>query len=300
MLPPNKPERRLAEVNHDFLKTLWKWKTLNFWTIKRISLHDRKSWSAYYVIRKLLRDGLLAEENIPKLGAVPLRLTKKSFERIAYDLGHLREKRFLPQSVPHDYLASCFQMGNFLLKDNENVHFFTEQQIHCTEDSLLPSWVPRNREHIPDGLTKIEYENGPKHFGIEVELHIKPVIRYGKIGFYYDHANPKFDGVFWLVESLSLMEEILRLLKAADLRRLNIHHFVLLADFKRFGWNAIVRNGFFARKSIREAYGFSDVLGSNEIAISDSLVSAQDFFFNSTKSPWIPMASKVLPDRHKS
>lgn len=186
------------------------------------------------------------------LGFDILQLTKKSFSLIQHDLGELKEKRFNPQSVAHDYWATVFQIGSCLNFSMQTVTHVTEQEIQSLDQDLLPSWVPRSRDHIPDGLFEVNEGTEARRFAIEVDLNLKSLLKYDKAAYYFDGIDSEIDVVFWICGSLSIAESIYDRLQKARLRRLDIHHFLVTDDFKFHGWNAEARTGQFSGESIQE------------------------------------------------
>ena len=183
-----------------------------------------------------------------------LQLTKKGFDYLKYDLGELLEMRYAAQSVAHDYWATAFQLGEFINGTTEEVELLTEQEILCTDDSLLPRWRPKSREHIPDGLTCIRHGETESVIAIEVELNLKPLLRYDKIGHFFDAALSKVDVVFWLCANRKLAQKISDRLYHAKLRNFDIHNFITTSDFRAHGWAAPVLAGSQRGSSIKEVY----------------------------------------------
>ncbi len=89
----------------------------------------------------------------------------------------------------------------------------TEQELQCTDDSLLPPWVPKSRSHIPDGLTQIKSGKDSAVIAFEVELNLKPMLRYDKAGYYFDAGLSKFDVVVWACANDWIAKEIATELK---------------------------------------------------------------------------------------
>ena len=215
----------------------------------------------------------------------PLQLGKKGFEFLKTVLGELRENRYAAQSVTHDYWAMAFQVGEFLHVESSNVDFFTEQEIQCKDDSLFPDWVFRSREHIPDGMTLIKNGKERSVIAIEVDLTIKPLLRYDKAMYYFDAYDSKTDIVFWLVDGVNVMNGIYDRLVAGKIRKFDIHHFVLLSDFKKLGWNAIARTGQFTQKSVHDIYVAKGWQTPPTGLSNEWQTQFQELFISSRKSP---------------
>lgn len=201
-----------------------------------------------------MREGYIADRGVNGTGVTVVQLTKKGFDQIKHDLGELKELRFNPQSVTHDYWATAFQIGPFVHDKNGSINFVTEQEIQTSHESLLPPWIPKSREHIPDGFTFIKDASNGKKFAIEVDINLKPGLRYDKAAYYFDVEESQIDVVFWLCGSFSIAESIFERLLKAKLQRLKIHHFFLTDDYLNHGWNAVARSGHFKDKTLREIY----------------------------------------------
>jgi hypothetical protein len=240
----------------------------------------------YNKLRRLIIEGCIVEKKLDDLSFDVIHLTKKGFDLIKYDLGELKEQRFNPQSVTHDYWASVFQLGYFVGRSNITVTQVTEQEIQSKDPGILPPWVPITRDHVPDGLFEVGSGESSQRFGIEVELNLKPPIRYDKAAYYFDLIESKIDVVFWLCGNLSIMKWIFQRQQKAKLFRPEIHHFLLTDDFKINGWNAKARAGQFRGKTIQEIYLLRSYVG----AMKDLLRSYEDkdseILFPKTKSSW--------------
>ena len=76
---------------------------------KAIAFEKNSYGNFYSKIRRLLREGHIVERGGVGLKTSVIQLAKKGFDYIRYDLGELRENRFVAQSVTHDYWATAFQ-----------------------------------------------------------------------------------------------------------------------------------------------------------------------------------------------
>lgn len=223
--------------------------------LAKIIAFEKNSYGNFYSkVRRLLREGYIVERGGIELKCPVIQLAKKGYEYIQFDLGELREKRFVAQSVTHDYWATVFQIGEFILGLPDNVKFFTEQEIQCTDDTLLPEWVPKSRSHIPDGLTLVTDGENRAVFAIEIDLNLKPLLRYDKAGYYFDAGLSKVDVVLWLCATKWIASEIESRLSGLKLRNPGIHQFLQTADYAKLGWDAAVESGSLKGRTIREIY----------------------------------------------
>jgi hypothetical protein len=228
----------------------------------------------------------LLERDALQWDASAFQLSKKGFEVLRYDMGELRENRFAAQSVAHDFIATAFHLGDFVLGVPENVRFFSEQEIQCTDDSLLPAWVPKFRDHIPDGLTRVKAGQGDSVFGLEVELNLKPMLKYDKAAYYFDSSLSKVDVVFWLCGAVWIAKEISQRLQGLKLRNREIHHFIAMEDFKEKGWQAVARSGAYRGKTVQEIYNARGVQWPGNTSAIAGQSSCHEIFFPKKKSPF--------------
>lgn len=245
-------KRRISPTEIKFLITLWRWKVLSYPLAYRLSFPENTYGNFYNKIRRLIGEGYIIDVVGDGFNFQVLQLTKKGFGLIQYDLGELKELRFNPQSVAHDYWATAVQLGCFLQAPSNIVTHVTEQEIQSFETDLLPSWAPKSRDHIPDGLFQVGIGENAVRIGLEVDLNLKSFLRYDRAAYYFDGIDSKIDVVIWICGNLNIAQSIYSRLQKARLSRLDIHHFFITDDFKILGWNAKARAGQFSKKSIQE------------------------------------------------
>jgi hypothetical protein len=263
---------------------------LSYPLAKEISFKKNTYGKFYWKMLRLLREGYIIDRGCDDPDIDVLQLSKKGFEYVYYDLGELREKRFAPQSVTHDYWATMFQIGEFVYDVPDGVKLYSEQQLQCADDSLLPEWVPKSRSHIPDGFTLIENGSERAVFATEIELNLKPMLRYDKAGYYFDAALSKVDVVFWVCAETWISRSIFDRLAGLKLRNIEIHQFLLTSDFQTLGWDAIVERGTLRGKSLREIYRSKTGLKPIEEGSNTGLTGFSKIFFPRGKSPQISKA----------
>lgn len=194
--------------------------------------------------------------------------------------------RFNPQSVAHDYWATAFQLGSIFPFVHDSITHITEQEIQSLESDLMPDWVPRNRDHIPDGLFQLGKGENALHIALEVDLNLKSFLRYDKAAYYFDGIDSKIDVVIWVCGNINVAKTIFTRLKSAKLRRLNIHHFFITDDFKFHGWNAKARSGQFSEKSIQEIYALKTHGKPVENALKSYGKEDMEILFPTLKTPF--------------
>lgn len=251
---------------------------------KEIAFDEISYGNFYDKVRRLIGERYIIERDGPGLTCVVLQLSKKGFEFLKSELGELRENRFAAQSVTHDYWATVVQLGDFVFGVPKEVKFFTEQQLQCADDSLLPEWVPKSRSHVPDGMTYVERANSKKVVAFEIELNLKPLLRYDKAGYYFDAGFSKFDVVLWVCANKWILNEIKNRLSGLKLRNLDIHQFVLASDVRLNGWDAQIANGTFAGTSIREIFDCNPSVKPQESLRKASGTAMSEIFFPVAKS----------------
>ncbi len=277
--------RRLIKEETDLFKSLWRWKLLTYPLAKKIAFEAICYGHFYSKIRRLLREGYIIERHDTDLKCTVLQLAKKGFEVLRYDLGELRENRFAAQSVAHDYWATAFQIGEFIQAPSSDVRFFTEQEIQCTDDSLLPEWVPKSRTHIPDGLTRLKCGGQKSVVAIEVELNLKPPLRYDKAGYYFDAGLSKIDVVLWLCGHRWIARKIESRLSGLKLRNREIHQFALTSEYRSLGWDCKIVSGNLSGKTLREIYIVKGHKTPLEQSSNNALTLMQKIFFPKGQSP---------------
>ncbi len=249
-----KKSRWLSPQELRLLKFLWRWKLAPHTVLHRLFFPEQSPWRVYKKLRRLLREGYIKEE-LPSL-VVPtalFSLTQKGFDLFKRELENLEQKRFRPQSVPHDYLATSFQLGEFILESKAGVEFFTETELSAHDISQFPDWVPPKKDHIPDGLTMIQGQNKRRIFAIEVEVTLKPIVRYDKMNLYF-HLSKEVDQVFWLCGSQAVAKTIFCKFESSRMPYLDPHSFLLISDFRTLGWQARVMMGAEKGKTVQEIY----------------------------------------------
>lgn len=283
--------RRLMPIDVRIFEFLWRWKLatpiLLYEVLGKNQMTFRNFWKK---LRRLFREGYLHIESGVKYQEIVLyRLSKKGFFQVLKNIDYMAEKRFLPQAIYHDYLATSFQMLGFFENPTEQVSFFTEQEITVNEIGHFPSWVPGRKEHIPDGYTLIQSKVERSLIAIEVEISQKSLARYLKILSFFGGAKSEYDFVFWLVKSKVLAEKILASRTGPDYMDLSKHQFFLLDDFVTFGWNTKCFLGTTKDRSLLEIYQV--LLGKNSgsppghCLVTSGSPKLEEIFFSKLISP---------------
>ncbi len=248
----------LTKLECEIIEFLWRWKVATSLTLRTYILQDKSFWFFYRTLRDLaqreyiemISGGLKVDEKYSVW-----HLTSKAFEYMCREeaYGELEDKNFASTYPRHDMLVTAFHLGNWIYKMPSNIELFTEQELKCKMQSKYPHWVPATKVHRPDGYVKILSGNKNSIVAVEVEPSQKSIERYESVGDFYDHKQ-SIDYVLWLVSSESHLQHIISAFENRRNRRANIHHFVLLDDFKNNGWNAKIICGEKSGLSVLQFY----------------------------------------------
>ena len=276
--------RRLTESETATLEFVWRWKAANTATLLTAVASKRGAWAYYRCLLRLEREGYLTEASAARLPLIAWVLTKKGFDYWASGNESLAQKRYLPQSLAHDYYASAFHLGDFVSGMPRDVTFVTEQEIQCAHETQLPTWLPACRMHIPDGYTRMHDGSSARLFAIEVELNLKPSHRYDAMASYLDR-HLEIDDVLWLCASGTIAERIRQRIMGVRPRRPEINNFVLLEDFKNRGWQAQVVHGRHKDLTVSEAILQKSIQNPLNATANTPQIQLNQIFFSAAKSP---------------
>jgi hypothetical protein len=283
--------RRLTPIDAKIFEFLWRWKLATPILLYEVLGKDKITFRNFWKkLRRLFHEGYLQiESGINDQDLVLYRLTKKGFTQVLKNTDYMPVKRFLPQSVYHDYLATSFQLLGFLGSANSQVHFFTEQEAIVNEVGQFPKWVPGRKEHIPDGYTMIQNKNERTLIALEVEISQKSQPRYLKVLSFFGGTKSEYDFVFWLVKTKTLAESILAARTGPDYMDLSKHQFFLLEDFIAHGWNTKCFLGTTKGKSLLEIYqvllGKESVSPAGHCLVTRRSPRLEEIYFSKLISP---------------
>lgn len=249
-------KRRLRTQDVKVFQFLWRWKLatpiLLFEVLNTEKITFRRFWKK---LRRLVREGYLETESGFLDEDITLyRLSKKGFLHFMKSTDYMPEKRFKPQAIYHDYLATCFNLMTSFRSNNAEIQHWTEYEATVNEVGNFPEWVPGRKEHIPDGYSLITNKKETSLIAFEIEISQKSQDRYLKILSFFGGAKSEYDFVFWLVFSKRLAEKILASKRGPDYMDLSKHQFFLLDDFIKSGWNTKCFLGTTKGKTLSEIY----------------------------------------------
>ncbi len=231
----------LTDRDSQILKYLWRWKLASTASVHEAINKISSPYSTYKILDKLERSGFITSQFDWQDQFYVWFLTSKGFYVIKKNLEDLAEDGFLSENHNHDRLVQAFHFGEWVSFQSLQVIFWTEQEMRRFDISDYPDWVPKSKEHRPDGYTRIIGEKKQWTLAFEVELSTKRMAKYESTMQFYKHAR-QINRVYWLVADNYTKEQILRAKACVNDESFNYHVFIDLADFKKNGWDAVIVN----------------------------------------------------------
>lgn len=259
----------MSDRDRNILHFLWRWKLASTATIHEAICRPQTPYSTYKTLERLAKNKLVRTEDTLEQNFSSWVLTDRGFESIRGSLGDLTEEGYKSENHWHDRNVLALHLGEWSTHQFPIVSFFTEQEIRRRPVENYPSWVPKTKDHRPDGYTRIAANDGDVILAMEAELWPKALSIY--------ETNLKFyqlmrgiHRVYWLTGSDLVREQILRARECIKERTENLHVFVAFEDYFKNGWEASVINersetlGSF-RKTMQEICGdiYGKQLGTN-------------------------------------
>jgi hypothetical protein len=234
-----KAKKRCEITDRDYklLRFLWKWKIVSTQGLAKKFYPEADPYTAYRRLLYLESDGYIGHYPVGRRFNDAWIIKEKGFNYILPYLGDLKSKGYKSTNYPHDFLATAFHLGEWLIHQPTNSQTYSEQQLRCYPEDLWPSWVPTSSLHRPDGYSAYQSADKQIIIAFEAELSLKAKKRYESIVAFYD-GQPSINCVFWLVDSKLTLNAIRRTFQKFQVREWSKHHFVLLSDFKQKGWMA--------------------------------------------------------------
>lgn len=229
---------------HYILEALWKWKLISTAGLSEMFYPDLDKNTAYRKITHLEKSGLIQTEFLMKGKlASAWMLTRQGFQEVTPFLPEMTDVGYKSETQYHDWLVTAFHLGAWLKGHSENVELFSEQELRRLRPDTYPAWVPNRNIHRPDGYSRVQIGSKSATIAIEVELSRKGQTAYEILGRFYEE-EPKVSRVLWLVTSRRRAQSILDRIKFAVGDKCGIHHFCILQDFQRLGWQAPLHFGY--------------------------------------------------------
>lgn len=260
----------LTSRDQRILHYIWRWKLASTASVHEAVGRPDSPYTTYKVLDKLERNRFLDCHYDHYNQFYVWQLSELGFSSLKLALGDLIEDGYLSENHRHDRLVQAFQLGEWSSLPLPVVDFFTEQDLRRREMDSYPDWLPRSKEHRPDGYSRIKGSTQAWTLAYEVELSPKSVQRYEAILRFYKHARV-VDRVLWLVETDQVRDLIVRAKTCIKDDSKDFHVFVGLNEFLRAGWDAPVTNEcsntlFTLREKYREICGdfYGDLMGNTQ------------------------------------
>ncbi|MBC7458256.1 MAG: hypothetical protein H7235_08265 [Bdellovibrionaceae bacterium] len=231
----------LTERDSQVLKYLWRWKVSSTASVHEAINKISSQYSTYKILDKLERSGFITSQFDWQDQFYVWFLTSKGFYVIKKNLEDLAEDGFLSENHNHDRLVQAFHFGEWVSFQSPQVIFWTEQEMRRFDVSDYPDWVPKSKEHRPDGYTRIIGDKKQWTLAFEVELSTKRMAKYESTMQFYKHAR-QINRVYWLVADNHTKEQIIRAKACVNDESFNYHVFIDLTDFRKNGWDAVIVN----------------------------------------------------------
>lgn len=267
---------QITDRDYKMLRFIWKWKAVS---TRALASKFYSSSTAFTCYRRLL---YLADnkyiESYPLKGpnAAAWILGQKGFKHIRPYLENLSSEGYKSANYPHDFLASCFHLGEWLAFQPDNSQTLSEQQLRSMEQEFLPKWVPTSKLHIPDGYSTYHVNGQRVIVAFEAELSVKSNSRYESVVNFYDFEET-ITIVLWLVDGANAASAIQKCFEKHNIKDISKHHFIDLSEFLKKGWMADVSVGKFAGRKVinllqHKAYSSptQNILSSVTLAMIDS------------------------------
>lgn len=259
----------MSDRDNKILHFLWRWKLASTATIHEAVCRPQTPYSTYKALERLARNKLIQTQRTYEQNFSSWVLTDKGFESIRASLGGLSEEGFKSENHWHDRNVLALQLGEWVTYPFPIVSFFTEQEMRRRSIDYYPSWVPKSKEHRPDGYTRIQTTDGDVVLAMEAELWPKSVNIYEATLRFYQLTRG-VHRIYWLIANADIKAQILRARDCIEEQTDSLHVFVDLDDYKKNGWDAQVLNersqnlGTF-RKTMQEICGdhYGKQLGTN-------------------------------------
>jgi hypothetical protein len=225
------------------LKFLWTWKLVSTAALaRRFFPNATNPVSAYNWLLTLKNNGYITLRTDERGENSLWTLERAGFRAIRDLLPSLREEGYLSEAPYHDWLASAFHLGEWLVERPAGVQTLSEQQLRRLEPEHYPEWTPKDLRHRPDGYWYRVANNGPRTIALEMELTRKKGPLYQSIGSFYGESA-QVNRVLWIVRTFSDARAIHENLDRGPGARANIHSFVMLNSFLKQGWSAAIEHG---------------------------------------------------------
>ena len=231
----------LTHRDSKILNYIWRWKLASTTSIHEAINKISSKYSTYKILDKLERSGFVGSYFDYEERFYVWQLTSKGFSVVRKKFDELAEEGYLSENPYHDRLVQAFHLGEWSTYHSPNAIFWTEQEMRRFDVADYPEWVPKSKEHRPDGYTRVVGAKKAYTLAFEVELSTKRISKYETTMQFFKHAR-QIDRVYWLVDQTYTREQILKAKACVNDESFNYHVFIDLEDFKKNGWDAVITN----------------------------------------------------------
>jgi hypothetical protein len=252
---PKVVKRFVTDRDYAILKFLWKWKCLSTRAISKRFFPKANPFTTYVRLTQLQGAGYIEPVEVEGKSYAVWTLTKKGFQKIRPKMVELALDGYKSENYHHDYLATAFHLGEWLIAQPSGTQTFSEQQLRRIPEDLWPEWIPRSSTHRPDGYSLVSRDGINVTCAFEAELSPKAKSRYEKTVAFYD-SQKNIHLVLWLIKSEGLYRTMKDAFEKYYVRDWQKHHFVLLSDFQKKGWMAPVIAGQYRGETISRILGY--------------------------------------------
>ncbi len=178
-------------------------------------------------------------------------LTDLGYREIRDDLGEMEVAGYKSEFPAHDLLSMAAMTGEWLSYTPPGVVFYSEQELRRVKPAEYPLWIPQKDDHRSDGYWRLPRLSENCSVALELERTHKSLKRYENIAdFYCEH---KFiSGVLWITPYQGTKSRIAEKMRDYLGDDASSHWFVALDDFTKLGWQAKIRDGKPAGRSISQ------------------------------------------------
>lgn len=283
-------QNKFYVTNRDFaiLELLWRWKILSTHALAAKFYPEAQPYTAYCRLVKLEHHKLIRSISLRHRSGNGWVLDVKGFQYLKSYLPELLQNGFKSENIVHDYYATAFHLGEWLLYQPKSGALCSEQELRRVAPEMLPCWVPTSSSHRPDGYTRVQTDKGPRIYAFETELTQKSRSRIIDALDFYE-SEQAISAVFWLVGTPSIQKIIEDSLSDEHFARRSLHHFVSLETFNRQGWGADLNSGKF------QGWCLADLLVHGRFTVLSRKVHASScsLLLKKPKRPIIPNNSNA-------
>lgn len=239
----------VTDRDFEIMHFLWKWKVVSTHALAAKFYPEAKAYTAYCRLVKLEHYGLIRSASFRFRSGAAWALDTKGFQSISSYLPELSQHGHKIENFVHDFYATAFHLGEWLLHPPVSGSTCSEQELRRVTPELLPAWVPDSKSHRSDGYSQVQTDKGVRIYAFEAELTLKSKSRLRDALDFYE-SEPSVSAVFWLIGQPGIQNTIETLLRDDHLPRRSLHHFVALRDFCEHGWTSVLQGGKFQGKRL--------------------------------------------------